>query len=802
MADRSFVRSTNAGPSGPGYLATSTSSLSIGTGSKTFVTQSGLAYAAGTPIQAFSTGSSAYMQGTVTSYSGTSLVANMTITSGSGSHSDWNLSVIGSASTVSVGTTTTGSPGSSASVSNSGTVYAAVLNFTVPAGATGSPGTGLNFRGAWVGGVSAVTYAQGDTVTYSGALYASLINGNNNNIPSSTPSDWQDLGSSASAAGSTGDIQFNTSGAFSADTGKFFWDSTNHRLGVGTGSPGDPIEIAAASGSAPSLSLNQTSVKNWHLRNNATSGNFVLNDGTSDLFTLVSPSGNLGLGVSSPSYTLDASGGIHSATGFYFPDSSLQNSSAGVGPMNWSQTPGGSLSTGNQTITLSPLPSGITSALNGKGFLRISGGTGVAETVPIVTVSGSNVTVTCANTHSGAWAIASASAGIQEAVIYAGPGGIVRLAGTSYAVYGTIYCPYPVYIRGAGKRSTTLLAQAAGTAILDFDSNYCSASDFYLNVSAQGTSTNYGIRIGNSGEASFCTFQNLMFNQTYAAIYGVNASNWKVLNCTFYNFTAYGIFAQDIANPDYDGPTILGCDFYNYSLSSPATAAIYVASSGSITVIGCPTIQGASTNQLNYGIYVASAVSTGLTIQGNYFQNIINAAIVIAAGWENISITGNHYVQNSAFSSGGGFILISTSAGNNSLWGTITGNDVAGPNTSGGFFFLQLTGVGSTFIANFVVGNNVVNNVTYYLVVQTGPSVQNFTFNSESISSCSTFVAGSGSVSNIIFNRTFEPTFANLPACAVGSVLYCTDSNSTGSAGSSTGRTLFRENSSSPTWTH
>lgn len=43
-------------------------------------------------------------------------------------------------STVSVGTTTTGAPGSSASVSNSGTSTNAVLNFTIPRGETGTAG--------------------------------------------------------------------------------------------------------------------------------------------------------------------------------------------------------------------------------------------------------------------------------------------------------------------------------------------------------------------------------------------------------------------------------------------------------------------------------------------------------------------------------------------------------------------------------------------------------------------------------------------------------------------------------------
>lgn len=52
----------------------------------------------------------------------------------------------GSAATISVGTVTTGSAGSSAIVTNSGTTSAAVLNFTIPRGADGS-GSGGSFSG-------------------------------------------------------------------------------------------------------------------------------------------------------------------------------------------------------------------------------------------------------------------------------------------------------------------------------------------------------------------------------------------------------------------------------------------------------------------------------------------------------------------------------------------------------------------------------------------------------------------------------------------------------------------------------
>ncbi len=61
----------------------------------------------------------------------------------------------GAAATVSVGTVTTGAAGTQASVTNSGTASAAVLNFTIPQGAAGTGGSG----GSGGGGMSGIPFA-------------------------------------------------------------------------------------------------------------------------------------------------------------------------------------------------------------------------------------------------------------------------------------------------------------------------------------------------------------------------------------------------------------------------------------------------------------------------------------------------------------------------------------------------------------------------------------------------------------------------------------------------------------------
>lgn len=81
----------------------------------------------------------------------------------------------GDAATVTAGTTTTGAPGSSASVVNSGTSSAAVFDFTIPQGAKGDTGdTGAT--GATGPAGAAATIAAGTTTTGAPGSSASVVN--------------------------------------------------------------------------------------------------------------------------------------------------------------------------------------------------------------------------------------------------------------------------------------------------------------------------------------------------------------------------------------------------------------------------------------------------------------------------------------------------------------------------------------------------------------------------------------------------------------------------------------------------
>lgn len=52
-------------------------------------------------------------------------------------------------------------------------------------------------------------------------------------------------GGGGSPGGSSGEVQFNNAGAFGGDT-NFFWDNTNKRMGIGTSSPSDPLDVGTA----------------------------------------------------------------------------------------------------------------------------------------------------------------------------------------------------------------------------------------------------------------------------------------------------------------------------------------------------------------------------------------------------------------------------------------------------------------------------------------------------------------------------------------------------------------------------
>ena len=122
----------------PDYAAalhgTSTTSLAIGTGAKTFTTQTGKQFAAGQYVIAVSDANAAnYMFGAVTGYAGTSLEINVISIGGSGTFADWTINLSGARGAAGADSVLTGlTAGKAQQVDQavSATIRAATTDFT------------------------------------------------------------------------------------------------------------------------------------------------------------------------------------------------------------------------------------------------------------------------------------------------------------------------------------------------------------------------------------------------------------------------------------------------------------------------------------------------------------------------------------------------------------------------------------------------------------------------------------------------------------------------------------------------
>jgi len=129
------------GFAGDKYTTTSTTSESIGTGSKTFTVETGLALSIGQQVIVAHNASNK-MEGSVTSYSGSTLVVNVTSVTGSGGpYTSWSISLSGAPGPAGA-TGTAGSNGATGATGTAGSNGATGATGTAGSnGATGATGT-------------------------------------------------------------------------------------------------------------------------------------------------------------------------------------------------------------------------------------------------------------------------------------------------------------------------------------------------------------------------------------------------------------------------------------------------------------------------------------------------------------------------------------------------------------------------------------------------------------------------------------------------------------------------------------
>lgn len=193
------------------------------------------------------------------------------------------------------------------------------------------------------------------------------------------------------------------------------------------------------------------------------------------------------------------------------------------------------------TVTLSPMPTGITASSVNAHKLRIVDGTAGNEVVTITAWTATTVTFTPSLSHSGSnYSITSASGGIQEAIKYAEAfpnGNCVWLPAGNTTVYGTIYCygGIGLAIMGRGLWSTNLVIDSTFTT---GDIFICSSAtclvrwqDFLIGGHANHAS-GYGIHIKDS-TAGFPLVQNVTVYDCFGGFYIDNSDYVSLRNANF-----------------------------------------------------------------------------------------------------------------------------------------------------------------------------------------------------------------------------------------------------------------------------
>jgi hypothetical protein len=405
------------------------------------------------------------------------------------------------------------------------------------------------------------------------------------------------------------------------------------------------------------------------------------------------------------------------------------------------QSPGGSLVPGNNTITMSPVPKGVNGTDAGHG-LYVSGGVGTAEVCTITGGTGTSgqtsgqVIINCANTHSGAWTVQSATAGWQEAAQAVGANGSVYFPSGTYTLRGSFTVPFngQTYFGDSPDVVTITVPNASGFQ-----------------------------RFAIVGAKSDITFRNLGFfgnfvNQTYVSgwnsaidggdLVGVSPSTrLKVLGCKFRGF-------GDLAGTSYSQVISLygahDCQIRDsLFVSNMATEIVLNGTLGCAVVnntFGSPNLSDsqAQTNWWDtysggFGIEVEGG--SNFFIEGNRMFGVarqINGSGTVVAYGSLVGFSAGGPVQTSfakvqnnefhGMSNGRG--TISVSSGSTTVTGTNTGFaslDASPPNgrwmlIEGDATLHRITGYTSATSITISPASNVTGSAQRYQIAQSGDS--------------------------------------------------------------------------------
>ncbi len=279
------------------------------------------------------------------------------------------------------------------------------------------------------------------------------------------------------------------------------------------------------------------------------------------------------------------------------------------------QSPGGSLAPGGNTVTLRPVPAGV-NGTDTAHYLYISGGTGTPEaclTTGGTAVSGAasgTVILSCAGSHSGAWTVRSATAGMQEAVnALPSATGLVKLPAGTLTVYAPVTVAAPgVVIAGAGGAATTVSDLGPSGDTFAFTGDWASLTG--LSITASGKTGGWAVDHQNGRNF---TVADVNATGTWAGINLTACTICRISGATIRNITRQSIYISG-GNDEYLSDIVTD--------NSPlAWAGLEIADNGGVWAVNCDFIHSTygvlidpgAGQEVNWTFFTSVATDTGGT---------------------------------------------------------------------------------------------------------------------------------------------------------------------------------------------
>jgi hypothetical protein len=349
------------------------------------------------------------------------------------------------------------------------------------------------------------------------------------------------------------------------------------------------------------------------------------------------------------------------------------------------QTPGGSLIAGNNSITLAPVPQGV-NGTDSNHYLYVSGGTGAPEAVLITggsAVAGAasgTLIISAGHAHSGAWTIQTATAGIQEASIFAGASRQVFIPAGSHHLQAPVTFLSGQSVTGSGSFSTIVIQDfTSGNAFnvsnaaiirgLEFSSSVTITSGWYLKyVGGAGTIDDVQMNTGVGGMLLDAMTQGKLSNLwIYSMTTGVQvggptgASGPTITNVQFADCVTSILCVSgqmELSNFQIQSRVVAGSAGILFNANNPAGFGSTQISNGIIdsAAIGIemagtgafPSLEfhnlyiDAGAGGANFAMYLASTgpSATGLLLNNIEVYGYGGLQAIYISGYKNVSLIG------------------------------------------------------------------------------------------------------------------------------------------------------------------